>query len=1295
MKKKHWLIGLLAVALSVSCALVACGKSGRAAELIGFDVPAEETVTFGDTYTLPELTVTDAAGNLYVPAVTVKAGEQDVTVLSGGFQIRSLADHVITYTVTVSEKDVQTKTTTLKVADRREPVVTFAAFDRYIVKGTAWTLPAASVLDDADTGLKATVELYLGETKLTPTDGKYTLTQTGVYTLKGTATDTAGNVGTTEEKVYVREPAMSGEVEAFADPYGPFDAVGNDVGLKIKSGYTQDAVGGETPKDGRYFAWFSTEEINSENDVNYPGFKLIPRISKEDLTEISLDTTYKITFRVYHTAAAEHYLYMRWSGSQKRISDAIPGNTWTTVELTVMDLLSSYENVAQGKQLFFYVGNDPLYITHEKFTTYVSGIWITQDAEVSFGSTFGNGDYNVGDTLDLTDMGLETWANSEEVTDVTYNVVIASPTGTHTTITDQTEIELTEFGNYTVTATIAGSDTLTGAATKTVHVGSTLASVQAKAAELKDVADKTTAEFAAQIDYLSRMYDALPADDKAAYTRAALINAVFEPTPVEDKVWYTDSMVGLLQAQLMQVNAGDSTFKAAAFAGSLDYSTEEKHGTEAGSLKLTVGAGGLFYLSINPTVRLSGVADISAYESLKFFVKADVTNANSSKDWNIRVFDGIVDGRMQAVNNTNVKIGQVFSTNAKSGEWIEVTIPLNGISSWNNLMIGFRPGDWSRINAGSTFHISSIVAVPKKQLAFKDDFLTEEYLQGDALPGGAMTAIAKCKGQDVTEGVQYEVTDPSDNTTEITDPTAAFTFMQAGTYTFRVFATSGALQGMEATKSTTVLAGVVMTPEELNTKLTEMIATLDKTTTQYADDLKQTRAAYLKLSDAEKAQVDFNKYQQVQIGGEKVIAFDSATGLTQLEYKVTENGETVSSIQGTPAFTTEIPVGLPMDYGAGATKLEPTAHYYLVMLDFKDLSATFGDISRYDSLEFYVYRDMERAFRVRGKPLHGGTVQNLENFAGKTWSKITLDLVRYNSWQDIRIWLTDNAWTGTDSCAWYVSAIFAMPKVVAEVEMPAYMGVGAALNPTVTVSRGTVIATSGVTTTYTVAAAGEEPIEMQAGHTFTAAGVYTVTATVTVVGLSEPLVVTKTVRVVQYHDDGVALFTADNAAALIPGAQGIAGSLTEETTVGVKTGQFIKFSTGKDGTANAYPGVGIPLSISKEQLTALKDEGYTNIEIEVYMDIASARWRSGTRAAPANFIGWIYGSTWTTLEMKSNSSYTKTGLEYIIDYYDDIMTGKRDLFFIGNAHNADDGDASDIFDVYIGSITVTKPATTA
>ena len=620
MKKKHWLICLLAIALSVSCALVACGKPKGTTELIGFDVPTEETVTFGDTYKLPDLAVTDAAGNLYVPSITVKAGDEDVTVLSGGFQIRSLTDHVITYTVTVSDSDVQTKTTTLKVADRREPTVTFAAFDRYVIVGTQWTAPAASVLDDADTGLTATVELYLGTTKLDPVDGKYMLSQTGVYTLKGTATDSSGNIGTTEEKLYVREPAMSGEVEAFYDPYGSFEAIANDVGTAIKSGYTQDEIGGETPQDGRYFAWFSSEEVDSENLVNYPGFKLTPRIPKDELRDLNLSGgDYKISFRIYHNSSVARNLYQRWSGSQKGLQYNIAPNTWTTVSYGLGDLDVNYDNVATGKQLFLYASNDPLYYPpKEKFEMYIAGIWITRTADVKFGDTFANGTYVLGDTLDLTNMNVTAEADEEPLDDVAYSVVVTSPFGKKTVITDQTEFELNEFGNYTITATIVDNDTLTGVATKTVHVGSSLSGVRAKAAELKAVADKTTTEFIQQVEYLASMYNAMPKADQETYSRVQLIKDVFEPSLVDDKVWYTDAVMGMLQAQFLQVNPGDATYTAAAFAGSLGYSTEVKHGNDAGSLKVTVGTGGLYYLALNPTVRLENLAAITGYESLKF-----------------------------------------------------------------------------------------------------------------------------------------------------------------------------------------------------------------------------------------------------------------------------------------------------------------------------------------------------------------------------------------------------------------------------------------------------------------------------------------------------------------------------------------------------------------------------------------------------------------------------------------------------------------------------------------------------
>ena len=117
-------------------------------------------------------------------------------------------------------------------------------------------------------------------------------------------------------------------------------------------------------------------------------------------------------------------------------------------------------------------------------------------------------------------------------------------------------------------------------------------------------------------------------------------------------------------------------------------------------------------------------------------------------------------------------------------------------------------------------------------------------------------------------------------------------------------------------------------------------------------------------------------------------------------------------------------------YGTGATKfaLDPDTKFYQLMLDVKHVAATLGDISEYDSISFYVYRDSTAKFLVRGRSLSDyNSSTTVSSLAGQTWQKVTIPLAKFTDWDDIRIWLVDNSWNPVNGTTWYVSNILAEP----------------------------------------------------------------------------------------------------------------------------------------------------------------------------------------------------------------------------------------------------------------------------
>ena len=1022
MKKMRLCAVLTALLLALS--LAACGDKKTETVLTGFDVQAEVTVSYGEYYTVPSVIAKDADGNSYVASASVTCDGQEVLVLGGRFQITSMQDYVVTYTIKVGEETFEKKSV-LKVADTGKPVVTLELAKTTYVVGDAFTLPEATAADTVDSAPTVRVELrYNGQT-VPVTDG-FTFTQAGRYEVYASATDAAGNVGEASVSIGVRGPAAENEIEAFTDEYGSFAGVWNENGEALQFGYADDAMDGYVEDD--IIAYVSSKTA-SGGIAAYPGFTLEPRISKEAAAGYS-----GIRIRFMQNSTVNRSLYSKWDGKQINYGSYTP-NVWHEVTLSgggktsaeiVQLFIDNYDEIASGSVLLFYTGNEASYIKQEEFTLYIASIDLVRAADISFADGLADTKFEPNDQLTFAELGLSASYGGTAVSGAAFTVTVTDPDNNETAMTDTYTFE--EAGAYTVKASIA-TEPYTGSAEIRLTVEAGLDHVNSLVAQLKAASDKESAAFCADVVKLRNAYDTLSADNKAELTLEDMVKEIFGETVFEeDKAWYYDSPIALLTHAAKQTNGGNSTInnQIVPFSGTAELFAEDEYS----GLKLTTTERTYFTL-LSLENMFERLGSIDGYEALTFSVRLNSpSTAQSGDKFGIRLLNGAY--RTAAGSEHLLAIvSDPYSGNLAYGSWHDITIPLGGFDSWDKAYIGFYGSRWSEIDAGIEIYVTAAQLQPTSELSVAVN-LTDPRVD-DQLKTSDVTVTATYKNQPVAYTLTAAAGETAGGGTVLT--TDSPITLTAGVWTVRATITEGALKDTYAEAQFTVREKSSITAENINSRVAELLAEADKASDEYKAKVAQLQTDYATMPEAEKPNVHYVEYLCAVQGrgapaANVLIEFGAALGLDQVQYNVTFANETVIDYVGTAAYTTDVPAGLDAAYGTGATKfaLDPDTKFYQLMLDVKHVAATLGDISEYDSISFYVYRDSTAKFLVRGRSLSDyNSSTTVSSLAGQTWQKVTIPLAKFTDWDDIRIWLVDNSWNPVNGTTWYVSNILAEP----------------------------------------------------------------------------------------------------------------------------------------------------------------------------------------------------------------------------------------------------------------------------
>lgn len=507
MRTKKIIISLLALVFAVSM-LFACVSNDL--KLSGFEVEAEVTANYGESYSVKNLVVKDNAENVYEVSVEVKCGNENVALTSGKFMITSMTDYIITYTVTITSSDVRTATTIVKVVNSVKPVVTFGQFDTLYVVGDEIVLPEITATDDVDgaiTPVVTVVRLGEPETEITVANNKFTAEVSGEYEIRAKATDSSSNSGEKTVSFAVRSGAIDKEFESFDTKYSMYNASAGSYSNTVVSGYTTDKIGGRTAY-GDGFAYFKSSDESGTVQA-YPGLKLTPRMTKEQMQTAALDGYDKVVIRMYLDYENARNVYRIWNGAgtQSKITELQP-RMWTDVAISVEDVISNYDAIiSDGVQLFYLPNHESETADgiRAEFTVYIDTIFLAKAQTFNVTGAFLNEEYVVGDEMDFSDLAID-------VADAEYEYAVMGPFGKVMSI-ENNKFTIAEFGAYKVMVTL-NELTIYGSKTVNVSVKASVSDVESVITAIVNAEDKESAEVSANVERLAAGYAVLTDEEK-------------------------------------------------------------------------------------------------------------------------------------------------------------------------------------------------------------------------------------------------------------------------------------------------------------------------------------------------------------------------------------------------------------------------------------------------------------------------------------------------------------------------------------------------------------------------------------------------------------------------------------------------------------------------------------------------------------------------------------------------------------------------------------------------------------
>lgn len=615
--------------------------------LTGFDVEAEVNASFGNSFTLPTFTPIDQNNNIYSVKVKVVCDGKEVAIVNNKIDINSMKDYVVTFTV--EGLDNVSKVMVIKVKDLVKPTITLEKLNTFYSVNEQITLPKASIIDNVDEDLVCKFQVTKdNQVILDNIQNAFTLSETGKYTLVATCVDSNGNEGKETIDFIIRSTPSKGEIEDFKDALA-FDcvkAINNNDGLAIKSELVSFK--------GKDAIKITSTNANDEA-VKYPGLSLTPRISKEQAQTL-LDDGFKfVSVEYYIDYNAKRNIYQKWDGQK---SYATTLNTWATINFPLDTFVANYDKIASGDASLFYIGNEAAYVEDgicAVFDFYVSSIYVTKNinTDITFADNGINNEASCNSQIEVSKI-------TASYLDATFSYEYFDSNGNPLEVTDG-KITLNNPGIYEIVAT-ANEKCYSGSATYQIVVKATLEQVNSLVNEILSASDISLMQEKANT--LKAYYATLSTEDKNKVNAFEYVRATNLLTLKEDVIYYFDETAGKDQVTLQY----DAKNTEVSTKDGVSYVTDVKYGNEKGSTKFTFkDVPSEWFSPYTIVLSTPAIEDLSAYQYIRFYVQGYCYKADRPITFAITVNDKRITPTINPVE-------------AKNGNWVEVLVPVSELT---------------------------------------------------------------------------------------------------------------------------------------------------------------------------------------------------------------------------------------------------------------------------------------------------------------------------------------------------------------------------------------------------------------------------------------------------------------------------------------------------------------------------------------------------------------------------------------------------------------------------------------
>ena len=464
--------------------------------------------------------------------------------------------------------------------------------------------------------------------------------------------------------------------------------------------------------------------------------------------------------------------------NDKRITPTInpveaKNGNWVEVLVPVSELTGNIKikvYTHNGNDYYGSVWNDPtrMYV----YLSNIKGVKAYND--FTFASDFTlNTRYETNTTLSLEKMSAS--ASNGSVNATKY--VLVKPDGSEEEVTSASSIDLSIKGQYTLKAIIDNEKYYNTICKEFVVADPiTLADVNALIEEILNASDISLMQEKA--DTLKAYYADLSTEDKNKVNAFEYVRATNLLTLKEDVIYYFDETAGKDQVTLQY----DAKNTEVSTKDGVSYVTDVKYGNEKGSTKFTFkDVPSEWFSPYTIVLSTPAIEDLSAYQYIRFYVQGYCYKADRPITFAITVNDKRITPTINPVE-------------AKNGNWVEVLVPVSELTGNIKIKVYTHNGNdyygsvWNDPTRMYVY-LSNIKGVKAyNDFTFASDFtLNTRYETNTTLSLEKMSASASNGSVNATK---YVLVKPDGSEVEI-NSTSEITLIEEGRYELKAIIDNG------------------------------------------------------------------------------------------------------------------------------------------------------------------------------------------------------------------------------------------------------------------------------------------------------------------------------------------------------------------------------------------------------------------------------------------------------------------------------------------------------------------------